>query len=470
MIQKLKKILDSATQVALYLWDTKNEKWEKPEVEGTLFVYSRSVSPKYGFTIMNRLSIENLNEEITPEINVHINTPFLLYQSKKNPARPRGIWFFSQYDCSRISSLVQSLQKEVQSEPVSELVPKTSVRAQPVRPSQNCHMDNVIQRTPTEERKSVDILGMFQSATDKFNRQQSIGSPGLTNQISGLSIMSANQTQANMSTNQMPLTPGKKVSLDALFQSAGATPKSSAIDHSTPIHHAGQPANGINHQTANNEHMNIEKTKNLKNMFGLSENNPPWESTVENKMNPPLYSSSSSDEIKFKPNSLPETIALELSKSKSRNHDSDHSETQKDSFAIIDDLSGSCSENGARQSPLARPNDPLSRRHLSRNLFGESKNAKPTLLSPAAFTPTTVTSNASSASNPLVTNSQYSAPPGFSQVTPTGNSHQAPEVVIHKDELKSTLISLIETDQEFLDRIYMAYVKRVKTKLHMPVV
>ena len=73
-------------KVALYLWDTKNEKWEKPEVEGTLFVYrfvyyfifklmyffnifynfqnekfSRSVSPKYGFTIMNRLSIGTFN-------------------------------------------------------------------------------------------------------------------------------------------------------------------------------------------------------------------------------------------------------------------------------------------------------------------------------------------------------------------------------------------------------------------------
>ena len=47
----------------------------------------------------------------------------------------------------------------------------------------------------------------------------------------------------------------------------------------------------------------------------------------------------------------------------------------------------SCSENGARQSPLARPNDPLSRRHLSRNLFGESKNAKPTLLSVSIFFP-----------------------------------------------------------------------------------
>ena len=96
----------------------------------------------------------------------------------------------------------------------------------------------------------------------------------IVTQMSGLNIMSTNQTPANVSANQMPLTPGKKVSLDALFQSAGATPKSSAIDHSTPIHHTGQPANGINHRTVNNEHMdkNIEKTKNLKNMFGLSGN------------------------------------------------------------------------------------------------------------------------------------------------------------------------------------------------------
>ena len=48
-------ILDSATQVALYNWNTELNKWEKPDVEGTLFVYSRSSGePKYGFTIMNR--------------------------------------------------------------------------------------------------------------------------------------------------------------------------------------------------------------------------------------------------------------------------------------------------------------------------------------------------------------------------------------------------------------------------------
>ena len=36
------EILDSAVQVALYIWDVKENRWEKPEVEGTLFVY-RSV-------------------------------------------------------------------------------------------------------------------------------------------------------------------------------------------------------------------------------------------------------------------------------------------------------------------------------------------------------------------------------------------------------------------------------------------
>ena len=33
------EILDSATQVALYHWDTTQNKWQKPDVEGTLFVY-----------------------------------------------------------------------------------------------------------------------------------------------------------------------------------------------------------------------------------------------------------------------------------------------------------------------------------------------------------------------------------------------------------------------------------------------
>ena len=98
-----------------------------------------------------------------------------------------------------------------------------------------------------------------------------------------------------------------------------------------------------------------------------------------------LESSSSSDETnqKFKPTSLPDTLAFELQSKVTP--DSDNSlDTQKPSYAIMDDerylpaLSldltvFSNSENGIRSSPLSsRPHA----KHLSRNLFGESKKTE----------------------------------------------------------------------------------------------
>ena len=89
------------------MWDVENNSWTKPEMEGTLFVYSRRVAPFAGFTIMNRLSINNLSEKITNNMNVHIKAPFLLYQSGDTRTVPRGIWFYNQYDCIRITKLIQ---------------------------------------------------------------------------------------------------------------------------------------------------------------------------------------------------------------------------------------------------------------------------------------------------------------------------------------------------------------------------
>lgn len=48
------RILDSASQVALYLFSEAEDAWAKSDVEGTLFAYERSAAPYYGFTISNR--------------------------------------------------------------------------------------------------------------------------------------------------------------------------------------------------------------------------------------------------------------------------------------------------------------------------------------------------------------------------------------------------------------------------------
>ena len=48
------RILESASQVALYLFNEAEDVWAKSDVEGTLFAYERSAAPFYGFTISNR--------------------------------------------------------------------------------------------------------------------------------------------------------------------------------------------------------------------------------------------------------------------------------------------------------------------------------------------------------------------------------------------------------------------------------
>uniref|UniRef100_A0A3P8UDV0 5'-(N(7)-methylguanosine 5'-triphospho)-[mRNA] hydrolase n=1 Tax=Cynoglossus semilaevis TaxID=244447 RepID=A0A3P8UDV0_CYNSE len=77
----INKLLDVTGQVALYNFNSKSNEWEKTEIEGTLFVYSRSASPHHGFTIMNRLSTENLVEPINKDLEFQLQDPFLLYRN-----------------------------------------------------------------------------------------------------------------------------------------------------------------------------------------------------------------------------------------------------------------------------------------------------------------------------------------------------------------------------------------------------
>ena len=79
-------------QVALYKFSGAKGDWEKTEVEGTLFVYQREADPQYGFTIMNRLSMDNLVEPITKDLDFQLQSPFLLYRN--HASEIFGIWFY----------------------------------------------------------------------------------------------------------------------------------------------------------------------------------------------------------------------------------------------------------------------------------------------------------------------------------------------------------------------------------------
>uniref|UniRef100_A0A8C2H2B9 5'-(N(7)-methylguanosine 5'-triphospho)-[mRNA] hydrolase n=1 Tax=Cyprinus carpio TaxID=7962 RepID=A0A8C2H2B9_CYPCA len=137
------KLLDVAGQVALYTFNSKANEWEKTEIEGTLFVYARSASPHHGFTIMNRLSTENLVEPINKDLEFQLQDPFLLYRNGNLGIY--SIWFYDKADCQRIEAL----------------------RASPDR-GQSGRTNGCVQTRPT------DILELLSKAKEEYQRSQSV--------------------------------------------------------------------------------------------------------------------------------------------------------------------------------------------------------------------------------------------------------------------------------------------------------
>ncbi|XP_069021090.1 mRNA-decapping enzyme 1B [Embiotoca jacksoni] len=108
----INNIVDVASQVALYTYNNRANEWEKTEVEGTLFIYTRLASPRHGFTIMNRLSMENLTEPITKDLDFQLQDPFLLYRNARLVIH--GIWFYDKEDCRRIAQRMKILTQQEQ--------------------------------------------------------------------------------------------------------------------------------------------------------------------------------------------------------------------------------------------------------------------------------------------------------------------------------------------------------------------
>jgi mRNA-decapping enzyme 1B len=106
----VKDIIETATHVALYTFNADYKEWEKTDVEGALFVYSRNGEPYHSILIMNRLNTNNLVEPVTQGLELQLQVPFILYRNKS--FRIFGVWFYDKDECVRIASVVDKLIKE----------------------------------------------------------------------------------------------------------------------------------------------------------------------------------------------------------------------------------------------------------------------------------------------------------------------------------------------------------------------
>jgi hypothetical protein len=79
------------------------------------FIYSnRSILPKYGIIIMNRLRVENFVETITKSCHIDVMDSFLMYRNSQGDIY--GFWLYEKKDRSRVVQLLKRLQEMSQEE------------------------------------------------------------------------------------------------------------------------------------------------------------------------------------------------------------------------------------------------------------------------------------------------------------------------------------------------------------------
>ncbi|XP_015592702.1 mRNA-decapping enzyme 1A [Cephus cinctus] len=156
----VKDILETATHVALYTFNAENNEWEKTDVEGALFVYSRNGEPYNSVLIMNRLNTNNLVEPVTHGLDLQLQEPFLLYRNSK--CNIYGIWFYDKEECIRIADVLNKLMKE-SAEQNRKSGTKTQTKGK---------------RSSGPSVNNVDIFTMLSKAQEDFDTNRGIRGSG----------------------------------------------------------------------------------------------------------------------------------------------------------------------------------------------------------------------------------------------------------------------------------------------------
>ncbi|XP_053966930.1 mRNA-decapping enzyme 1B [Anastrepha ludens] len=147
-----KDIVDTSPHVAFYTFNAEHNEWEKTDVEGAFFIYSRNAQPFHSIFINNRINTTSFVEPITSQLEIQSQPPFLLYRNERS--RIRGFWFYNSEECDRIGTVVGNLIHKVDTRAgLSEGEEKTQLK-----------------------QENVNIFKMLSKAQQEYNTQQKMAS------------------------------------------------------------------------------------------------------------------------------------------------------------------------------------------------------------------------------------------------------------------------------------------------------
>lgn len=169
--ESIQHIIDTASSVAHYRFNSTSGFWEKTDVEGSLFLYSRKTSPYVIIFIMNRLNKDNAKLTLSPEMEFKVQEPFILCKSSNSEII--GIWFYDCGECHRFGLLLSrfhALSKDEKSLQISIMMEAQKRNISSISPPNG-------------------LMGMFSQAQDeytksrlKFAQEQKQGGKGNANQ------------------------------------------------------------------------------------------------------------------------------------------------------------------------------------------------------------------------------------------------------------------------------------------------
>jgi hypothetical protein len=104
---------------------------QKMNVEGPMFVVERTATPKYRFVILSRKSTERYFEDITPELELQLQLPYVMYLHRASSTRPDdedqiyGVWFYNNVQSLNFVDLISRLNNT--SPLTTQDVPQTTI-------------------------------------------------------------------------------------------------------------------------------------------------------------------------------------------------------------------------------------------------------------------------------------------------------------------------------------------------------
>lgn len=253
-------IIDKSSHVVAYQFDVKNNEWTKKGVEGSLIVFERSISPKYGFFILNRRGVENIFELVDYELQFKYERPYLLYRT--NQSTIVGIWFYVEKEQHRITSLLTKLSVDTRYNQGKEEEEEEDVVS-------DSNTEDEEEENNGIDGNNVDLLAQLnQSLQDKQLNQSFSSNSNGTNNAQNTNVTTTTQTPIkhfNMpDLSQYSNTPVNP----ALY----ATMPNMMSPFPSPMYFAGTPPPAFNPPLITPSRLNFDSPMNPNTNSNLSSN------------------------------------------------------------------------------------------------------------------------------------------------------------------------------------------------------